>query len=314
MGHQDRADKTGTGLPILPMVFLLGHIWGLYHMACTNMVPPRKDFLPTLACSIPWVLWFLVKLFLVSRGGRRVMAGLAIALTWIVPLGSHISPPFPLSLDQLRLFFEISILLWVFLLAIHCSKRHGWLQTMKFFGVGVLYGSMLENAGIYMDCFWEEGYRLYLPGMRAPLATMLGWSATFYVSIQVAHILVPSRHAWWLRGLLATGISLGLDGQLDPVATANAWWTWHPSLPPFFYGVPLLNFVAWFYACSVFYLFHEWLAWKYPPHQTVRILAWSLLPICAVAFLGVVITMGLIEGWSGPSLMIFRGFFLLPTG
>jgi len=304
------SSKTGTS-PLLPAFFLTGHVWGLYSMAASNMVPTRKDFLPTLACSVPWVLLYLGRHFLDTQGLRRLSTFIAMLMVVLVPLASLRASSFPMTQEQLKLFFEISILVWVLLLAAHCYRVYGRLQTLKFFGVGIVYGSMLENTGIFMDCFWENGYQWYLPWLRAPLATMLGWSAAFYASTCAANTIVRTKQRWWLRGLVATAVSLGLDGQLDPVATANGWWEWHPTLNDWFYGVPLLNYVAWFFACVVFYMTHEWLMWRFAPPKAIRILAWTLLPISAAAFLGVVVTMGLTEGWHGPSLLLFRRFFLL---
>jgi uncharacterized membrane protein len=85
---------------------------------------------------------------------------------------------------------------------------------------------------------------------------MIGWCVVLYM----ATFVVWKLRGWlpWLkRSTVLSAIAVGalatmLDLQIDPIATAAGCWVWHSSLPGWFHGVPLVNFIAWLCALTPF--------------------------------------------------------------
>jgi putative membrane protein len=81
-----------------------------------------------------------------------------------------------------------------------------------------------------------------------PVPIMLAWLMVALGAWQLAQIVRSERSsAWWIKALpvvLGGTLVLVLDLQIETVATLiNPYWVWHDSGP--FYGVPVVNFVAW---------------------------------------------------------------------
>lgn len=227
----------------------------LLNAALTNLRPPRPDFAPTVL--------FPLAVFLAYYGARAaglaawrerrslllVPVALAVGLPALVLL---VHRPSPVHDAGLRWVYEVTAFVWAGLLLAHAAGRrrnHGWL----FFGPTLVYGALLENGGIALGFFSETRLRFALPGLHAPVSTMVGWCTVMYMCTFVTWEL--RRRLPWLRrspalsalALATTGVFLDL--QIDPLATAAGCWTWNPALPPGFLGVPWLNFVAW--ACAL---------------------------------------------------------------
>jgi uncharacterized membrane protein len=227
----------------------------LLNAALTNLRPPRADFAPTVLFPLA-----VFAAYYVARAAGlpewrarwrllRAPAALAVGLPLLVLL---VHRPSPLHEQSLRWVYEVTAFAWAGLLFAHAAsarRNHAWL----FFGPTLVYGVLLENGGIAMGFFSESKLRCHVPGLHAPLSTMLGWCTVMYMCTFVTWEL--RRRLPWLRrsaalsGLVLAATGVLLDLQIDPLATALGCWTWHPSLPPAFLGVPLLNFVAW--ACAL---------------------------------------------------------------
>jgi uncharacterized membrane protein len=174
------------------------------------------------------------------------------------------------------------------------------------FGVGLLYGLILENGGVALGFFAEDGFHLRLPGFPAPIATTVGWCLVFYPLWATVPRLAGARAGPGRRAAVATAIALLQDLQLDPPATAAGFWVWHPSLPPQVRGVPVVNFTAWFSAVLPF----AWAA--FAATRDGRLDAGRLarrLPAVLVAALVLVLAVTAAAeapiGW--PSLALFAG-------
>lgn len=183
----------------------------------------------------------------------------------------------PLPEDQIMFqgeFWEaFNLALWVIML-IYSIKTLGKWTTIKIFLIGMIYGLVLENGGPmsvpalgFEGYFWENNYKLYLfeffgYGIRissVPMATHLGWSNVFLICYlfyeQIARAFPKIREglkATLIGGLIMTTSGLLLDLQLDPIATRFRWWVWNTDLLPVWFGVPLINYVAWFWAVFTF--------------------------------------------------------------
>lgn len=239
----------------LPVWFLAYLAWTTFHLELKNLDPPRPEFAWTAAFPLTWValgLWW-------ARGERTWPRLLKIALGVCAPLFAlALAPVRPMSNAAILPWFECSTLTWVAVLSIHCWRTRSRGEFARLFGVGMLYGLILENGGIAMGFFSEPGYRLHVPGMPGPLATGLGWMSAFYAAYHFAHAIAPRKTVGALA-LLATAVTLSLDLQLDPAATAAAWWIWHPDLEPGFHNVPWVNYTAWFSAMLPYFLLLFWI-------------------------------------------------------
>ena len=185
-------------------------------------------------------------------------------LPWVAALGGVYVIPFldsasiPLSKETHLLIYEASALIEFILLVLHGRvwlKRWDWAWV---FGVTFIFGVILENGGIAFGFFREEGYCLYLPGLRAPVATMLGWTNVLYCCFFAVEKILPPLPPV-LMGLACTVIGLSMDLPFDPVATRLGWWVWNEMLRMSMWGVPVINFVAWFWALFPYAWCYEWM-------------------------------------------------------
>jgi hypothetical protein len=174
-------------------------------------------------------------------------------LPWAAVLsGAYIIPLFhrssvPLALETQRVIFEASAIIEFMILALHGRTwLKGW-DWVWIFVVTLIFGAILENGGIIMGFFKEEGYRLYIPGLGAPIATVLGWVNVLYCGFFVVERVLPKMRPVF-NGLVCVGIALAMDIPFDPVATRLAWWVWNDTLSMGIWGVPVVNYVAWFWA------------------------------------------------------------------
>ncbi len=296
----------------------------LLNAELTSVDPPRYDLVPTIVFPLAvFILFSAARAFgsidLLERDRLRfftVSVAVALALP-LLNLGSH--RPSPLSRDGLLMVYEFSNFVWAALLLWH-AWSHQRSHVTLFFGVGLLYGMVLENGGIVMGFFHETNLtRTQVPPFVAPVATMVGWSVVLYMSTFVVWKLrtwVPVlRRSTVFSALLVGVLATMLDLQIDPIATATGCWVWHESLPGWFYGVPLVNFVAWVTALTPFayVMFRvqelrgivDGAAW---PRAALReLLLWVpfALLIALVVFLSAMV---IIEGAAGPSWAIMNRF------
>ncbi len=227
--------------------------------------------------------------------------------------------PSPLQGDQLLYWYELSNFFWAGMMVWHAARAKAG-HAALFFGAAFVYGALLENGGILLGFFHETHLTLTLiKPLLAPVATMVGWCVVLYMST-----FVVWRLRTWLpvlresNALSAALVALGatlLDLQIDPLATAANCWVWDSTLPPFFHGVPLVNFVAWMCAMWPF----AWVMFRYQEQARIRdggqwswkdigamtVLAPYALVIAALLF-GT--SMALLEGLNGPSWAILYRF------
>lgn len=306
----------------LPVWFYFFYGVLLLNTALTNFSPPRPDLAWTVAFPLGVFVLFYAAQAVAAPGvtGRLSLALLAFGLAVGTPLLIlAIHRPSPLTGHGLLLVYEWSNFLWAGLMLWHAWRARGRHASL-FFGAGLLYGALLENGGIVLGFFHETNLTsTIVPPMVAPFATMLGWCVVLYMGTYVAwHLrgLFPAlRRSPALSGLLVAALATALDLQIDPMATAAGAWVWHQSLPPWFHGVPRVNFVAWM--CAIFPF-----AWAVFRHQERAGIedggAWSrrdvwamtkavpgTLAIAAMCFL---VTTALLEGGDGPSWTLLYAF------
>jgi hypothetical protein len=249
----------------LPVWFILVGGWALLNTTLSNV--PDSAFLAVgiprgwfALLQLPSSLWFYLYY-------RRSRPRLAVIAAFIIPLliafvflsfpGARVIVP-PAALRRL---YEISALVWTALLGSFALRREKKGTFATFFGVALLYGIILENAGILFGFFEEKGFGFYLGPLPAPIATMIGWCFVLFCSAWTADRLTGAgpgpRPSAFRTAIVTTAVAVSLDLQIDPLASLpNVFWKWNELLPPFWFGVPFCNFAAWFGAIFVFAHFH----------------------------------------------------------
>lgn len=306
----------------LPIGFLVLGAWGTFHLALKNLDPPQ----PGIAWPVIFPLgWAAVTLWL-CNGPPRILRLVRIGASLSAPLLLiALLPARPMTEAQIRPWYEFGTLGAVALLAFHCAKTRPRGDLVLFFGVGMLLGLILENGGIVMGFFREEGYLLHPPGLPGPLATGMGWTAVFYASMHVAERLLfvrprPSaeeitprplreRSVWW-GAALATAVGCTFDLLLDPTATASGAWTWDTGLAssPMFLGVPLINFIAWLGALGPLFTviwWVRWQGWSSTRENLMILLALGPLLVFEVALVQL-LSLLLTGGLDSPTLILFQ--------
>ncbi len=233
-------------LPIF-LIWLTG--WGMLDTALHRVIPPLG--VVAWLAMLPLAVSGLLLAVALSRSKevfqirRYVWCAAVLIGMYMIPLIPRSSGP--LLRDTHRLIYEASAIIEFIILALHGrSWLKGW-DWAWVFGVTLVFGMILENGGIFMGFFTEEGYGLYLFGLPAPLATMVGWVSVLYCGFFVVERILPEMRPV-LRGLACTGVALSMDIPFDPVATRLSWWVWNETLSATMWGVPVVNFVAWFWA------------------------------------------------------------------
>ena len=284
-------ERVGEGLRAFgshfPVWFMYLMAWGLLRYEIVHVAPEayealgiaREWFALTIVFPLFWILlFFFVRIRTTDRVPHKYKALAFGALTAFFigsPLFTYwyrLDRPKLLTNEEITRIYEQSQFFWVGILVLHALfsqglanvRRIGVHRVVTFFGVTFLLGLMLENVGIIAGLFHEPHYtwyiglsdRYYLP---APVCTQLGWCICFYIAIWMAEFLCSQserlRNGIVVPALIATAVAISIDLQVDPMASlSGVWWRWDPRLEPWYLGVPLMNYAAWFGAFFPFSL------------------------------------------------------------
>lgn len=305
----------------LPAWMFLVYAALLLNTELTNFHPARSDLAHTVVFPLAVFVLFQGVRASFGRASRRLLV-VSLALAFGLPLlilATH--RPSPLDVSQLLRIYEWSNFLWAGLLLAH-AWAHRRSHVALFFGVAFLYGAALENGGILLGFFHETNLTdTVVRPFVAPFATMVGWSVVLLMATFVVWEL-RRRLPWLRRSAAVSALAVGsfatlLDLQIDPIATAAGCWVWHESLPGWFHGVPLVNFIAWMCALVPFaYVMfrvqerrklEDGAAWD--KGALVELFAWTpaALVLAALCFLAVTVA---VEGANGPSWTLLNQFTL----
>ena len=314
-------DKMGTAALLwrdAPLLNCVLYSFGIAHAEISNLPVQRLDLVPTaiFPLLIPIAVYGLrwrESTQLEKRLAITICAGVVLGIGGNLLLGMRTV----LSHHQLRNIYELVALLNTLVLMIHAwnesPRRVGF-----FLGPCLAYGMLLENGGILLGYFSEMNYRWYLGPLPAPLATVSGWVTVFYITTwtvwEVKKCSPRTRRMPVFAALVAVFVALCLDLQIDPLASAVGFWTWHSSLAQGWLGVPFLNYVAWMSAVFPFALLVFWREAQWdlavggitePKHRNWVLVRVPLaLGVAALAFL---VLMTLVEGGiEGPTFTILR--------
>jgi uncharacterized membrane protein len=133
------------------------------------------------------------------------------------------------GINNTVLFFFSSIIISLFLEIIGTNK--GLIFGKYSYEPSLCPGPMIRNVPILIAISWTG--LIYM----ALVCTMIILDGAVVSSINISHI--------FLSAFLVTI----LDMVLDPIAVDEGRWSW--DTPGKYYGVPIKNFIGWFFNCSL---------------------------------------------------------------
>jgi len=263
-GFRRAADEVRCDLAVhMPAWYLAYQSISIAYTEAKVYVPPADSLLWTAVFPLGWFYLYRIPPALKSGRSRKTKALLLLLVpAALLIYSATYARPFPLEQRTALHYTEIWSFTVFAVLAVHCFVRGGRRKFVHLYVVGLVYGCVLENSGIVLGFFSEEGYRFYIPGLPAPVYTMAGWCTALYVSVHVTEVLAKELGrgglATAVRAAVATAVALSIDMQVDPAAAYYGWWVWHPDLGTEILGVPAINFVAWFSAMFPFFWAYFW--------------------------------------------------------
>ncbi|MCB1154887.1 hypothetical protein KDL45_14625, partial [bacterium] len=325
----------------LPVWFMYISTVGLLHFMVANVPTSEYEKIghsmaSYAATAVFPMFWVLLVYTLRVRDSRRLTAQWGMR-RYLIPVAMAAALPaiyywyqlvpgfrHELDLPSLVRLFEYMQLTWIALFIVHCAVKQRLAGLAFFFGVGWLYGLVLENGGIMMRYFFEPGYSFYLWKLPAPFATMMGWCLAFYACIWMTEFLIERfptlRGSAVIAALTTTAIAISWDLQMDPLASlSGVFWKWNDLLPNWFLSVPFVNYVAWFSAFMPFaYIYHHVVMddWVTPRERNWRVFKQlpNVVVWAGILFFGIMFVAEM--GFDGPAYRVLDQFLthVIPYG
>lgn len=138
--------------------------------------------------------------------------------------------------------YALSTIIAVFMWGL--TLRHAWGNTehLAFLGTSTVYGWLLEKTAVVLFGIYSypaESFGVHLWGV--PISIPLAWGAILYSGLIAGkHIGLTDKYLPVFVGLFA----LHIDLAIDAIAIRIPYWLWHPS--GLWFGVPIVNFIAWY--------------------------------------------------------------------
>ena len=311
-----------------PLYLFWVYALGMQHLVLASLDPPAPAMAWTMAAPL---LVFAVcqeaRIRSASPEARAELRGwLALAVFGGPALVWAVARPVPLSDEVVRAIYEWTNLGWAALLALWVLRKRPGGHLGLYFGVLFALGFVLENGGIAMGYFQEVSYHVHVPGLHAPVATMLGWSMVMLMGLHAAFLLERAwprlgRNPLTLGATAAVAIT-ALDVQIDPIASRVGCWRWNEAAPPWLFDVPFLNFAAWMCALVPIFTMVLWVARRggFDPQgpwdraSLLRVLLYgpACLFVCLVCFLTTMTAWD--GGFDGAAWSILSTFLEDPIG
>ena len=186
--------------------------------------------------NAPNVMWVLVLVVAIVQVARGLFVDLA-----------H-----PIQL----LFIILPIIFAIF----HATLRYGWRGMLIFVITCLVVSNIFENMSVltgfpFGDYYWTDvaGVKLF----NVPLLTGVSYLSTGYLSWVLATIIggdVYRKSNWFTTvavPMIGALFMVAWDLSMDPImATIDHVWIWEQGGG--FFGVPLTNFLGWYFVVYVF--------------------------------------------------------------
>ena len=168
--------------------------------------------------------------------------------------------------EQLRF---VQIIFGYFYFLIHGSIVLGWANIIIFITISFSIGAFMEIIGSKTGIVFGGKYKFnsnLFPGpflFKIPLIIPLSWSGLTYMSLSYCNLVLDDSFSLLFNQnimilFIPSILLVAIDLVLDPIAVDEKRWFWEN--PGSYYGVPVLNFIGWFFTSlliiSTFKLFH----------------------------------------------------------
>ncbi|UTB33079.1 MAG: carotenoid biosynthesis protein [Methanobacterium sp. ERen5] len=160
--------------------------------------------------------------------------------------------------------------LWTYtafgLVLIHSSLSLGNRKTIVFFIIALIIGLVSELLAVkygYMGrYYYNPKLTPFFFGM-VPIMSVFSWATIIYLSYTFANLILKAgikkpnlngnKFHWLILIILLSSVSgfvaTNIDMILDPVVVASHGWFWIDGGP--YYGIPISNFVGWFFVAFI---------------------------------------------------------------
>jgi uncharacterized membrane protein len=222
--------------------------------------------------------WFLIVIFLIS----------------VILMGTYVKIPGLNSINPMIFNAVGSILVTVLLLLIvflHGMERYGKKNILIFFIITATVAYLFENINVATG--FPAGFYTYtsnLGVLPVPFIIVFDYFAMGYLSWMMAQILT-GHYSKRLDGrnifvipFIAAFIMVMWDLGMDPInSTVLNLYVWQ-NVGPYF-GVPIMNFVAWFMVVFIFFLLFALYITRYDSLKPLKVAAisnkpfWSEIPV-----------------------------------
>lgn len=142
----------------------------------------------------------------------------------------------------------------------HSIIFFGLNNTVIFFFSSFMISLLLEiigtNKGLIFGKYTYEPSLCPGPMIKnVPILIAISWTGLIYMALVCAMMLIDGSVVNTIRVshiLLSAFLVTILDLVLDPIAVDEGRWFW--EMPGKYYGVPIKNFIGWFFNCSLILL------------------------------------------------------------
>lgn len=139
-------------------------------------------------------------------------------------------------------------------------------QVSIFLWGSILWTGIIENAFVLLGGYDYYGYSGYYAFggkvikqyagysswiLVVPLAVCLGWFIQSLPVFIISDRLCKNGTSIWIKSALAAIILVSYDLVQDPLSVVNEWWRW-TSPSAYINGVPVANYVGWFFLLFFF--------------------------------------------------------------
>ena len=168
-------------------------------------------------------------------------------------------------------FFEGINFVFFFLIYWQSRKALGKERANIFLWGSIGWTGVIENIMVILGGYDYFGYANYysfggkvIEGYAGfafwvfvvPLCICLGWFILSMPAFVTSVRLLGDKSNIWLKAAFAGVILVSLDMMIDPISVVNEWWRW--TSPSFYLrGVPLSNYIGWFFLLFFFGALYE---------------------------------------------------------
>ena len=170
----------------------------------------------------------------------------------LIGIAFNVTPPFPFGwAASALLILEACVLILAAMLA------YDWLRACLAALTVIVLSTLVEQIGVstgipFGSYFYTTVLQPHITS-QVPLAVSFAWVLVVFASYSVVRIGYMGKDRIGLRGaLLGAMLATSLDLAIEPVAVyVEHYWVWIRPSSFNYYGVPLMNFMAWFFVAWV---------------------------------------------------------------